>query len=146
MATRDDLGDRTTKWIRRIARIWGAVVIACTLLMLTGYAVNWLTTGVADPYAVEDYPPVENLIPLTLVLSVSGLGIAWRREGLGGAINIGFYLANLAVHHWMISPRPYPWVLVPIVTFPGALFLVCWWRSRKGTVPQSDSGRAPPRA
>jgi hypothetical protein len=100
--------------------------------MLTGYAINWVTTGVADPYAMEDYPPVENLIPLTLFLSVSGLVVAWRREGLGGAINVGFYLANLAVHRWMISPRPYPWVLVPIVTTPGILFLVCWWRSRKG--------------
>jgi len=114
--------------------------------MLTGYAVNWVTTGVADPHAIENYPPIENLIPLTLVLSVSGLGIAWRWEGLGGAINVGFYLANLAVHHWMISRRPYPWVLAPIIATPGILFLVCWWRSREGTIPQSDSGRAPPGA
>jgi len=146
MANLDDTATRTTKRIRWIARIWGAVVIAFTLLFLTGYAVNWVTTGVADPYAMEDYPPIENLIPLTLVVSVAGLGIAWRREGLGGAINIGFYLANMAVHRWMISPRPYPWVLIPIVTTPGILFLVCWWRSSKGTIPQSDAGGAPPGA
>ena len=146
MANLDDTGTRTTKWIRWIARIWGTVVMACTLLMLTGYAINWVRTGVADPNAMDDYPPIENLIPLTLVLSVSGLGIAWRREGLGGAINIGFYLANLAVHRWMISPRPYPYVLAPIIATPGILFLVCWWRSRKGTIPRSDGCGAPPGA
>lgn len=95
--------------LRRVARIWSIVIIVFTLIMLIGYAVNWVQTGTADPHAMEDYPPIENLIPLTLILSVIGLGIAWRWEGLGGAINIGFFLANLAVHFWMISPRPYPY-------------------------------------
>ena len=57
MPNANDVGDRATKWIRWIARIWGALIIAFTLLMVAGYAWNWVTTGKADPYAVEDYPP-----------------------------------------------------------------------------------------
>lgn len=127
--------DRSTHRICWIARIWGAAIIAITLLILTGYGWNWLTTGKADPHAAEDYPPIENVPPLFLVLSVVGLGVAWRREGLGAAIALAFSLATLPVLlvHWPIThdfPRylvaPYgTWMLVAI---PGALFLVCWRR------------------
>jgi hypothetical protein len=117
--------------LRWIARIWSIVIIAFVLIMLIGYAVNWVKTGTADSHAMKDYPAIENMIPLTLILSVLGLGIAWRWEGLGGAINISFYLANLAVHFWMISPRPYPYPIAIAILTPGILFLVCWWISRK---------------
>jgi len=60
----NDVGDRATKWIRWIARIWGTLIVAFTLLMLIGYAWNWVTTGEVDPYAAEDYPPIENLPPV----------------------------------------------------------------------------------
>jgi len=131
MASTKHTSDQTTKRIRWIARIWGTVIIALALLMLIGYAWSWVTTGKADPHAVEDYPPIENLIPITLGLSVLGLGIAWRWEGLGGAITSVLLLATLAVHHWLLSPRPYPYLLTITVATPGILFLVCWWRSRK---------------
>jgi len=117
--------------MNRIARIWSIVIIVFTLIMLIGYAVNWIKTGTADPHAMKDYPPVENLIPITLILSVLGLGIAWRWEGLGGAINIGFFLVGVAVHFWLISPRPYPYPIAIALPTPGILFLVCWWISRK---------------
>ena len=138
----NDVGDRGTKWIRWIARIWGTLILAFTLLMLIGYAWNWLTTGIADPYAVEDYPPIENLPPLLALLSVLGLGLAWRWEGLGGAMAVVFSLAALPILliHWPIThdfPRylvaPYgTWLLI---TIPGILFLMCWWRSRKRVIP-----------
>jgi hypothetical protein len=59
--------DRITKWIRRIARIWSVPVIAYALMMLIGYAVNWVTTGTADPYAnfpVYSYPGIRNRMAL----------------------------------------------------------------------------------
>jgi len=139
MANVNDAGNQVTKWIRWIARIWSIVIIGFALLMLIGYAVNWVITGKADPYAVEDYPPIENLIPITLGLSVLGLGIAWRCEGLGGVITIVFQLATLAVHHWMLSPRPYPYLLTIMIATPGILFLVCWWRSRKRAIPHDSA-------
>ena len=120
----------TPKYLRVIARIWSVVIIGIALLFLVGYAWSWVTTGKADPYAVEDYPPVENLIPITLGLSVLGLGIAWRWEGLGGAITIVSHLATLAVHYGLLSPRPYPYPVTIALATPGILFLVLWRRSR----------------
>ena len=118
-------GDRTTKWIRRIARTSSVVIIAFTVVMIVGHLV------VPDPHAV-DYPPIENLLPLMMSLSVLGLGIAWRWEGLGGAISVGLFLAHLAVF-WAIRQEFFPlWGLATLspVLITGMLFLVCWWRAR----------------
>jgi hypothetical protein len=143
MANVNEAGNRTTKWLRWIARIWGALLFGIALLMLIGYTWNWVTTGKADPHAVEDYPAIENLPPLFMLLSALGLGIAWRWEGLGGAITVVFQLATLPLLliHWPIThdfPRylvaPYgTWMIIAI---PGILFLTCWWRSKKRVIPQ----------
>lgn len=131
-----DNGDRTTKWIRWIARIWSSPIIVFSLIMLTGYAWNWVTIGKADPYAVEGYSLVEALPPILMFLSVLGLGIAWRWEKLGGAIALVFQLATLLVLLIQIPitqdfPRSaIPYLMLVIVAIPGILFLVGWWRSR----------------
>jgi hypothetical protein len=62
-------GDRTTEWMRRIARASSVVIIAFTLVMIAGHLV------VPDPHEV-DYAPIKNLLPLMMSLSVLGLGIA----------------------------------------------------------------------
>jgi len=130
-------GDRTTKRIRWIARIWAIVLVVIVLLILIGIVSSWVTGGEADPYAVEDHPAIENLPPLLAFLSVLGLVLAWRWEGLGGAIAILFNLAGLPVLliHWPIAHEfplylfaPYGvWMMIAI---PGVLFVICWWRSR----------------
>jgi len=142
MSNVSDPIDRTTKRLRWVARIWGTVIVAFTLLILIGYGWSWVTTGTADPYAVEDYPPIENLPVVFSVLGVLGLGIAWRWEGLGGAIAVLCSLASLPVLliHWPIAqdfPRflvaPYgAWMMIAI---PGVLFLVCWRRSKMKPTP-----------
>ena len=139
----DEGGDRVTRRVRWIARIWGAVIVGVVLLVFIGYTWNWIATGQADPYAVEHYPPVENLPPLFTLLSAVGLGMAWRWEGAGGAIAVLFRLAELPVLlvHWPIThgfPRylvtPYgAWLVIAI---PGVLFLMCWWRSTRRAIPQ----------
>ena len=121
----DDGGDRTTKRIRSVARIWSLVIIGITLVVLVAYVV------VPDPDAT-DYPPIENLFPLAMGLSVVGLGVAWRWEGLGEAINIGFFLVNLVLY-WFIRGIFFPLGGVAILSLtivPGIMFLVCWWRSK----------------
>jgi hypothetical protein len=145
VARADETGNKVTKWVRWIARIWGGLVLAFALLIFAGYAWSWLTTGQADPHAVEDYPAIENLPPLLMFLAALGLGIAWRWEGVGGAITLVSQLVTLPVLliHWPITegfPRylvaPYgTWMIVAI---PGVLFLVCWWRSR--ALRPSDRG------
>jgi hypothetical protein len=136
----NDVGDRATKWIRWIARIWGTLIIAVALLVLIGYASNLVTSGAADPYAVEDYPPMENLPPLFILLSALGLGIAWRWEGIGGAMAVFFQLAALPVLfiYWPITQDFHRYLVAPygisvMVAIPGILFLVCWWRSRRAS-------------
>jgi len=127
--------DRATKWIRWIARIWSSPIIVYALIMLTGYAWNWVTIGKADPYAVEGYPLVEALPPILMFLSVLGLGIAWRWEGLGGAITLVFQFAALIL---LLIQRPItddfsrsaiPYLMSMVIAIPGILFLVYWWRS-----------------
>jgi hypothetical protein len=132
-----DTDDRVTKWIRRIARIWSSPIIVYSLLMLIGYAWNWVTIGKADPYTVEGYPLVEALPPMLMFISVLGLGIAWRWEGLGGAITLVFQVATLLL---LLIQRPLtqdfsrsviPYLMSLVISIPGILFLVCWRRSRR---------------
>ena len=132
----NEAGDRTTKRIRWIARIWATVLVVIVLLILIGNISSWVT-GEADPYAVEDHPAIENLPPLFALLSVVGLAIAWRWEGLGGAIAILFNLAGLPVLliHWPIAHDFPSYLFAPygvwmMIAIPGVLFLICWWRSR----------------
>ncbi len=131
-------GNLQSKWVRWIARIWGTLIIIIALFVLIGYALNWMKTGKADPYAAADYPFIENLPPLFMLLSAVGLGIAWRWEGLGGAITIVFQLATLPLLmiSWPISqdfPRYLiaPYGISVMIAIPGILFLVCWWKSKK---------------
>jgi len=143
----NDRRHRVTTWMRWIARIWSVPILVYALLLFTGYTWSWITTGVADPYAVEDYPPIENLPPIFMFLSILGLGVAWRWERLGGAITLGFQVATLAVLFFQMPiARNFPWSALPyllslIVVLPGVLFLVCGWRSKS---PEPDSAGASP--
>ena len=136
MTKSDDRRHRATKWIRWIARVWSFPIVVYALLLFAGYAWNWVTTGVADPHAVENVPFLEALPPIFLLLSAVGLGLAWRWELLGGTISAVFVLAALAV---LLIDRPIthdfprsaiPYLLSLIVAVPGILFLVCWRRSK----------------
>ena len=133
----NDTGDRTAKWMQWIARIWSAPIIIYSLMMLAGYAWNWVTIGKADPYTVEGYPLVEALPPILMFVSVLGLGVAWRWERLGGTITLVFQLAALMVLliHRPITQDIYrtaiPYLILIVIAIPGILFLIYWWRSRK---------------
>ena len=144
MTNVNDAGNKVTKWIRWIARIWGTLIVGIALLMLIGYAVNWVTTGEADPHAVENPPPIEEWPPRLMFLSVLGLAIAWRWEGLGGAITVVFQLAMLPLLliHWPITQDSRfvaPYLILMTIATPGILFLVCWWRSRKRAIPHDSA-------
>jgi len=127
--------ERITKNIRWLARILSVPIILYVLLMFVGYAVNWITTGTADPHAVENYPLIDNLPPIFLFLATLGLGVAWFKEKLGGMINIIFCVAVLLIF-LIHEPMPQdfrdvaPYLILAIIAFPGILFLFCWWRSQ----------------
>ena len=137
MTNDSSTGDRATIWIRRIARIWSFPIIVYSLIMFAGYTWNLVTTGTADPYAVEDVSLVEALPPILTFLSVLGLGIAWRWEKLGGAISLLFLLATIVV---LLSQGPItqelsraaiPFLMSLAIAIPGILFFVYGWRSSR---------------
>ncbi len=128
--------NKTTKRIRLIARILTTPITAYALMMIIGYTIIWIITRTADPYAVENYPFVENLPPIFMFLAIVGLAIAWRYEKIGGIINIVFCtLAMLVfISYKAISLEAQfivPLVLIFFIALPGLLFLIAWHRSRE---------------
>ncbi len=140
-----DTDDRTAKWMRRIAHIWSTPIIVYSLIMLAGYAWNWVTIGKADPNTVEGYPLEEAILPILMFLSVLGLSIAWRWDGFGGAITLVFQLAAiwLLLIHRPITHDFYrsaiPYLISMVIVIPGILFLVCWQRSRRAPTFQGGA-------
>lgn len=121
--------ERTTNLIRKIARIWSIVIIALVLFILIAEIIG---TIVPVQSMNEPYPWYENLIPLSMVLSVVGLAIAWRWEGFGSVLCVFFVIATYVMYLAFVrSDRGIyivPIILLPIL-IPGILFLVSWLRS-----------------
>lgn len=69
---------------------------------------------------------------ILVILSVLGLAIAWRWEGLGGFLSLVslslLLFANLAINGGKINPIGFFAIL--IVIFPGVLFVVCWYSTK----------------
>jgi hypothetical protein len=129
-------GDRTTKWICWIARVWGALIVVYVLLVIVSTIWNWLTTGIADQHAIENINTIEYVGPVFIFISTLGLGIAWRWVKIGGTVAVVFQLLFIVFHLFQkpISLDPsfiVPFLISIIIFFPGILFLVCWWRQRK---------------
>lgn len=111
--------------LRRIARISSVVLIAFTLFMLVGHLIT------PDPYEV-DYDPIENILPVTMSLSVFALAIAWRWEGVGGTLSLALFVLVIILD-WIIRGSFFPLSgLIMFLPLPvtALLFLVCWFRSR----------------
>jgi hypothetical protein len=115
---------RNVATLRRVARIWSVILFLVTL---------WIVIGeVAFPHTGEDYPPIENLMPISMLISITSLGLAWKWELLAGVLNIFFFLATYILY-WVINARPFPLKgLAPLslAVIPGVLFIIAWWRSR----------------
>lgn len=110
--------------IRKLARVFSAVIILLTILIAVGHIFG-------DEPVAEDYPPIENLLPIILGLSVVGLGVAWRWEAPGSFLTIFFFLAHLGLFQ-AVRGEFFPlgmllvFMPIPITAF---LFLWCWLRS-----------------
>ena len=57
------------KRMRLIARLWSGIIAAICLFILFGYIGNFFASGQPDPYAVGNYPPIENIPPFFNLLS-----------------------------------------------------------------------------
>ena len=104
-----ELRVRRVRWIARGASV---LIIAFALFIMIGHLIY------PDPYAVEDYPPIENWMPIVVMLSVLSLAICWKWERFGGFLSLAFFVLHLglfwAVRGWffpiemtlMFSPIP----------------------------------------
>lgn len=112
-----------TLTVRWMARAWSIASVGFILLMFIG-------SGLAEGFNPAQFA-FRDWVGLFFFPFGVGLGmiVAWRREGLGGAITVGSLLAFYAALRVMDGrfPRgPY----FALVAAPGVLFLVCWLLSR----------------
>ena len=115
-----------TQRIRGVARIWSILVFILALVLVIGTRKTPSTQALVNE-------PLDILIPFSLLLSLIGLGVAWRWEGWGASINFGFYLAVVPLY-WLLHQE---WIHISImvglspVILPGVLFVVAWIFSKK---------------
>ncbi len=118
--------DRLAKWLRYIARGAGLVLVA-----------GWLYTGIVGALFERGPWTWESIIMAVLILALSlGVAVAWRREGLGGAIVLAAGIAFTAFAYLSAGHNKCFAMLVSGVPFlaVGALFLTVHWtasRSRR---------------
>jgi hypothetical protein len=111
--------------IRSVARVWSVLVFILALILVIG-------TRFATPTNVQVRNSVDSLISFSLLISMIGLGVAWRWEGWGALINIVFYLAVVPLY-WLLHRE---WIDLSImvglspVILPGVLFAIAWYLSR----------------
>ena len=108
--------------IRGMARIWTVLVWAMALILLFG------------PRAEGALPAQGgNAIPALLLVSLVGLGIAWKREIWGAALNLGAYLTIVPafyLQHGEFLPISILIALSPVI-FPGVLYAIAWGMGKR---------------
>ena len=111
--------------IRAVARVWSILVWLLALVLLIGTRNLGQTSDLSSN-------PLDILVPISLLISLIGLGVAWRLEGWGVLINIAFYLAVIPLY-WLLHGE---WIhfsimvgLSPVI-LPGVLFLAAWILSK----------------
>ena len=123
------INPRIVTIIRWIARIWSILIFVIALLIVV----------LPDPNVVQPVPLTDwNELGFYWV-SILGLLLAWRWEGLGGTMAI----AGVAGHDVAFRIIRGYWfhVLVPsallefVFVLPGILFIACWALSRSRRSP-----------
>lgn len=111
--------------IRWIARIWGSLSLAFMLLFVGAHLIGTIT-GEGEP--IGKFNSASEMISFAFfpVLTIIGLGAAWKWEGLGGFITItgiiGFHLI-----------RP-DLIFNPMITglaIPGLFYILYWILSKR---------------
>jgi hypothetical protein len=120
--------DLATLIMRWIARVISTLVMAFIVLMVIGSAF----TG--KEHRRAPWPTLEDIImTMFFLVMLTGVVIAWFREGIGGTILTIAGLMATALLFLRMTPDDY-WVIMifgmPFL-FSGILFLVCWRRSRQ---------------
>jgi len=126
--------DKITHNLRGVARVWTILVWILALILILG-------TLFRPPKSEQAYTPIDNLVPLLLIVSLIGLLVAWRWEGWGTLINICAYLAIVLVYGLIHQKWIHPSVMVAFspVILPGVFYAAAWWRERKLSREQNSN-------
>ena len=116
MKNKTSLESKTTRVIRRIARILGLFLILLTLVFVIGYS-------------MEERKPTAEPTQITIILAgvsmLVGLGLAWKWELIGALISlVGFIGVGILNPDAMTKPMMYLFPLTAI------LFLISWRLSK----------------
>lgn len=123
--------------VRWIARVWSLLLLAAVVLMALTPDPN-----IVDPVPVTDW------IELGFYgLALMGLLLAWRWEALGGAVAlIGIIGQDVAFRlfrgEWF-HEMPGSYFLMLAFVLPAALFLICWFASRRAPRASDEAIDAP---
>ena len=126
MTTKSSRITQIAQRIRSVARVWSIIVFILALILVIGTRNASSTSNLVND-------PLDILVPVSLFISLIGLGIAFRWEGWGVLINFSFYLAVLPLY-WLLHGE---WIDISImvglspVILPGVLFAVAWYLSKK---------------
>ena len=112
--------------IRRIARIWSIVCF--------GFFIFIVVMEIIFPHGGEGWRPRDVVLAVFIPVGVFlGMALAWRWEGLGGAVTtlsvISFYLAMFIPDGDL--PRPMVFTMLVPLIIPGILFLISWALHRR---------------
>jgi hypothetical protein len=110
------------KWIptlRRLTRLWSAVVIALGLFIFIAHIFE------TPEVPLDPYPWWENLMPISLMIAIGGLAVSWRWEAIGGVITLVFCLVNVLLYLATGREQVGAVMLITLPVFlPGLLFLL----------------------
>lgn len=117
---------KTANAVRGVARVWSILVFLLALILMVG---SHSGTGSLTPQS----GPYDFLIPLALLVSLIGLGVAWRWEGWGALINIVFYLSVVPLYGLLQGKWIHFSIMVGLspVILPGVLFAIACLLDRK---------------
>lgn len=111
--------------LRRIARIYSAILLAIILFITTPEYLSSIKKGVSW---IEPIASIINgghiLLFLPWVFVVVGFVIAFWKEGLGGGVSLISFIAvflTLGAGSWVI-------LVVCLCSVPSILYLIYWWK------------------
>jgi hypothetical protein len=99
-----------------IARISGILLLGLFLLFFLG-------EGGFNPFHLTI---IELLMTVCILIVLVGILIAWKKEGLGGAMMVGGMILFYVINFIGSGKFPGGWVF-QILFVPGILFLICWF-------------------
>ena len=111
--------------LRWIARIFGTIVVLFFLSLFIGAFMRkgYINVGHLGHYVMFAFTG----------LSMIGILLAWRWEGLGGFLGaFGIITSDLLNIFWVQGPKMLGSLIGSLLwLIPSIIFIYCWWKTRK---------------